>query len=164
MSLRTRSDSNVYWATLAVGVLLAVVAVPAPLLPFKPFWLGLLVIYWALEAPERMGLRNAFLLGLLGDLLAGNLIGEQALRLTIIAFIVLRLRSRMRFFPMLQQALVVFALLLNDRVVMLMVRAFQGTAPPDWTFWVAPFTGVFLWPWLFLLLDIARARVRPRES
>ncbi len=164
MSLRTRSDSNVFWTTLILGVLLAVVALPTPLLPFKPFWLGLLVIYWALEAPERMSLRNAFLLGLLGDLLAGNLIGEQALRLTVIAFIVLRLRSRMRFFPMLQQALVVFALLLNDRVVMLMVRAFQGSAAPDWTFWAAPVTGVFLWPWLFLLLDIARARVRPRES
>ena len=40
---------------------------PTPLLPFKPFWLGLLVIYWALEAPERMSLRNAFLQFLMSD-------------------------------------------------------------------------------------------------
>jgi rod shape-determining protein MreD len=164
MSLRARGEGIVLWSSVALGVVLAVIALPAALLPFKPFWLALLVVYWALESPERMSLRNAFLLGLLGDLVVGNLIGEQALRLAIIAFIVLRLRARMRFFPMLQQTLLVLALLVNDRIVILMVRAFQGVPAPDWTFWIAPATGTLLWPWLFLLLDLARARVRPREG
>ena len=165
MSLRGRADGIVFWSSLALALVLSVVALPPGLLPFKPFLLALLVVYWALEAPERMGLRTAFLLGLAGDLVVGNLIGEQALRLTVIAFIVLRLRARMRFFPMLQQALLVLALLLNDRVVMLMVRAFQGTPAPDWTFWIAPFTGTLLWPWMFLLLDLSRTRgTRQREG
>lgn len=165
MSLRGRADGAVFWSSLAVGLLLSVIALPPYLLPFKPFWLALLVVYWSLEAPDRMRLRTAFLLGLAGDLLSGNLIGEQALRLVVIAFIVLRLRARMRFFPMLQQVLVVLALLLNDRVVMLMVRAFQGTPAPDWTFWLAPATGTLLWPWMFLLLDVARARgARTRDA
>lgn len=165
MSLRARADGAVFWGSLGAGLLLTVVALPPALLPFKPFWLALLVIYWSLEAPGRMGLRGAFLLGLAGDLLAGSLIGEQALRLTVLAFIVLRLRARMRFFPMLQQALVVLALLFNDRVVMLMVRAFQGVPAPDWTFWIAPLAGTVLWPWLFLLFDVARTRgARAREG
>lgn len=165
MSLRARADGTVFWGSLALALLLSVVAVPDALRPFKPFWLALLVVYWALEAPDRMRLRTAFLLGLAGDLLSGNLIGEQALRLVVVAFIVLRLRARMRFFPMLQQTLVVLALLFNDRVVMLMVRAFQGTPAPDWTFWLAPLAGAVLWPWLFLLFDVARARGgRAREG
>jgi len=111
-----------------------------------------------------MGLGRAFMLGLVGDLVGGTLIGEQALRLVIVAFIVLRLRPRMRFFPVPQQALAVLALLVNDRVVVLMVRAFSGEGWPDWTFWLAPLTGMLLWPWLFLLLDVLRLRTRPREA
>ena len=45
-------------------------------------------------------------------------------------FIVLRFRARLRFFPMWQQALAVFALLLNDRIVVLMVRGFAGDSMP----------------------------------
>jgi hypothetical protein len=37
--------------------------------------------------------------GLVGDLAFGTLIGEQALRLTVLAFIVQRFRARLRFFP-----------------------------------------------------------------
>ena len=55
-------------------------------------------------------------LALLGDVLAGELLGEQAARLCVLGFIVLRFRPRLRFFPMWQQALAVLALLLNDRV------------------------------------------------
>ena len=45
-------------------------------------------------------------------------------------FIVLRFRARLRFFPMWQQALAVFALLLNDRIVVIMVRGFAGDPMP----------------------------------
>ncbi len=158
MSLRARTDGAAFWSSLVIGLLLTVFALPEALRALKPFWLALLVVYWALEAPERMRLGTAFLLGLAGDLLSGSLLGEQALRLVVLAFIVARLRARMRFFPMPQQTLMVLGLLLNDRVVMLMVRVLQGTPAPDWTFWLAPATGALLWPWLFLLLDLARAR------
>lgn len=164
MSARARAPAVLFWSSLAAALLLAVVAVPESLRPLKPYFLALVVIYWALEAPERMGLGLAFCLGLAGDLVNANLLGEQALRLAIIAFIVLRLRPRLRFFPMLQQSLAVLALLLNDRVVTLALRAFAGAPIPDWSFWLAPFVGAALWPWLFLLFDVARARARAREA
>jgi len=77
---------------------------------------------------------------------------------------VLRFRSRLRFFPMWQQALAVLALLANDRVVSLMVRAFSGDPMPTASFWYAPFAGMLAWPWVFLLLDDLRARLRTHES
>lgn len=164
MSGRQRVPSLLFWTSLALALLLAVVSVPEAIRPLKPFFLALVVIYWALETPERMGIGLAFCLGLAGDLVHGNLLGEQAMRLAIIAFIVLRIRPRMRFFPMLQQSLAVLALLLNDRVVTLGLRAFAGEPMPGWTFWLAPVAGAVLWPWLFLLFDVARARARLRDA
>lgn len=164
MSTRTRGDTAVFALSLLLALVLTVIALPTFLQPFRPYWLALVVVYWALEAPERMRLRTAFLIGLAGDVLVGDLLGEQALRLVVIAFIVLRLRARMRFFPMLQQSLLVLGLLANDRVVTLMIRAFQSLPAPELSFWFAPMSGMLLWPWLFLLLDLSRARGRPREG
>ena len=138
---RARLQNWIFSGSLVAAFLLQLMPLPPGAEPFKPYWLGLVVVYWAIEAPERMGLGLAFALGLVGDLLVGELLGEQAMRLVVLAFIVLRFRSRLRFFPLGQQALAVLALLLNDRVVTLMIRGFSGEAMPPATFWIAPLTG-----------------------
>lgn len=160
---RQRAQLWLFTASIVFAFLLQLLPLPQALLPLKPFWLALIVVYWAIEAPERIGLGFAFLLGMAGDVLSGELLGEQSLRLVILAFIVLRFRSRLRFFPMWQQALAVLALLLNDRVVQIMVRGFSGEAMPGAAFWIAPFVGMLAWPFVFLLLDDLRARLRVQE-
>lgn len=153
-----------FWGSIVVCCLLQLAPLPALLLPLKPFWLALALIYWSLEIPERVPLGLAFVLGAVGDLLGGEMLGEQALRLCILCFIVLRFRSRLRFFPMWQQTLAVLALLLNDRIVYLMIHALAGDPPPTPEFWIAPLAGMLVWPWFFLLLDDLRARLRTHET
>mgnify|MGYP001765174448 FL=1 len=162
----SRSRGATIWLLVSVVLasVLTLIALPEPLRVLRPFWLALIVIYWTIEAPEHYGLGFAFALGLLQDVLVGTLLGEHAFRLAIISFIVLRFRSRMRFFPMWQQALAVGALLLNDRIVVLLLRAIAGDFAIDWRYWLAPLVGAALWPWIFLLLDDLRARGRQRES
>jgi rod shape-determining protein MreD len=159
-----RLPGIMYWGSIVLAFVLTLMPLPDALRAAKPFWLAILVVYWALEAPERMTLGRAFLLGMVGDLLTGSLIGEQALRLVVLAFIVLRLRSRLRFFPMPQQALAVLALLVNDRIVMLMIRSFGDSAPVELAHALGPIAGALLWPWVFLLLDGLRLRARPKEA
>ncbi|MGB0134486.1 rod shape-determining protein MreD [Dokdonella sp.] len=161
---RKRAELLIFVASILLAFVLQLTPLPQALLPFKPYWIALVLIYWAIEAPERIGLGFAFLLGLCGDILAGQLLGEQALRLIILTFIVLRFRSRLRFFPIGQQSLAVLALLLNDRIVVLMIRGFSGDPVPTGGFWIAPLFGMLAWPFVFLLLDDLRARVRSKES
>ncbi|WP_426662820.1 rod shape-determining protein MreD [Rhodanobacter aciditrophus] len=157
-----RQRLSQWWfaGTLMSALLLMLVPLPAPLEPFKPYWPALVLLYWALESEDRVGLGLAFLLGLGADLFDGVLLGEQALRLTALVFIALRFRSRLRFFPMWQQALAVLALLLNDRILLLVVRVLSGAPVPPASWWIAPLVGAALWPFLFLLLDDLRARLR----
>jgi rod shape-determining protein MreD len=157
---RSRTQGWLFVGSIALAFLLQLMPLPPLLEPLKPYWIGLVLIYWAIETPERIGLGFAFLLGLGGDLLTGELLGEQALRLLVLVFIVLRFRARLRFFPVWQQALAVLALLLNDRVVMLMARGFSGEPMPPATFWLAPLVGMLAWPFVFLLFDDLRARLR----
>ncbi len=153
---------SVWWfiGTLVFALLSMLVPLPGVLEPFKPYWPALILLYWSLESEDRVTLGLAFAVGLVADLLNGVVLGEQALRLCALVFIALRFRSRLRFFPMWQQALAVLALLLNDRVLLLLVRVLAGASLPPASWWISPFVGAALWPFLFLLLDDLRARLR----
>jgi len=161
---RARANFWLFWGSVVLCFILQLMPLPQVFLPLKPYWLALVLAYWVLEMPDRVGLGLAFILGLCGDVIAPDLLGENAMRLCILCFILLRFRARLRFFPMWQQALAILALLLNDRIVVLMVRACAGEPPPPAAFWLEPITGALAWPWVFLLLDDLRARVRTTES
>ena len=146
--------------SLLLALLLGLVPLPATLQPLRPYWLALVLAYWVLEEPEKIGLGVAFLLGLVADLAFGGLIGEQAMRLVILAFILDRFRPRMRFFPLSQQALAIGGLLLNDRVVGFVIHLVLGAVQLPWTYWVAPLLGMLLWAPLYLVLDALRLNRR----
>ncbi|MGV8922473.1 MAG: rod shape-determining protein MreD [Thermomonas sp.] len=147
-------------ASLLLAMLLGLVPLPATMQPLRPYWLALVLAYWVLEEPERIGLGVAFVLGLVADLAFGGLIGEQAMRLVILAFILDRFRPRMRFFPLSQQALAIGGLLLNDRVVGFVIHLVLGAVQMPWTYWVAPLLGMLLWAPLYLMLDALRLNRR----
>ena len=146
--------------TIVFALLAMLVPLPAVLEPFKPYWPALVLLYWSLESEDRVTLGLVFMVGLAADILNGVVLGEQALRLCALVFIALRFRSRLRFFPIWQQTLAVLALLVNDRILLMIVRALAGDSLPPASWWISPFVGAALWPFLFLLLDDLRARLR----
>lgn len=146
--------------SLVLALLLGLLPLPASLMPFRPYWLALVWIYWVLEDEDRAGLGFAFVLGVVADIAFGGLLGEQALRLVVMTFILQRFRSQLRFFPMPQQALVVGALLLNDRVIGAGLRLALGEPQLPWMYWWAPLVGMLLWAPLFVLLDGMRRERR----
>ena len=139
--------------SLLAALLLALLPMPAALLPLRPYWLALVLAYWVMEDPDRVGLGFAFLVGLVADLVIGSLFGEQALRLVVITFILQRFRARLRFFPMSQQALAIGALLLNDRIVTAAIRMLLSEPALGGSAWLSPLLGMLLWIPVFMLLD-----------
>lgn len=142
--------------SLFVSLLLGLLPLPEAVQPLRPYWLALVVGYWVIEDPDRVGLGVAFAMGVLADLAFGGLLGEQALRLTVLAFILQRFRPQLRFFPLSQQALAIGGLLLNDRVVTAAVHLTVGEPQLPWAYWWAPVLGLLLWGPVFLLLDTLR--------
>lgn len=155
------------WAlglSLVAVLLLTVMPLPELLLEARPYWAALVLIYWNLEAGRLRHLGQAFIGGLVLDVLTGTLLGQHALGLVVISYLVERFRLRIRFFPPLQQAVVVMLLLFNDRIVQLWVIGLVGDRWPGPGWWLAPLLGMALWPWVFLLLDALRQRERRSSS
>ena len=148
--------------TVAIAMLVTLIPVPQYLEFLRPYWVALVLIYWCLETQGLVSLGLAFFLGLVLDLLTASLLGQHALSLVIMVYLVTRFRSRLRFFTPWQQALSVLALLLNDRVILLWIVSLRGEPLPSPQYWVAPLVGTAIWPWLFLLLDRYRGVMRQR--
>ena len=148
--------------SVLVALVLGLLPLPLAVQGLRPYWLALVVAYWVIEEPERAGLGLAFIAGLLADLAFGALLGEQALRLVIMAFILQRFRTQLRFFPLPQQALAIGGLLFNDRVVAAALHLVLGLPQLPWAYWLAPLVGMALWMPLFLGFDAVRQVRRPR--
>ena len=161
---RRRDRAGVIIVTLVVAIVLTLVSLPPALDALRPYWVALVLIYWCLETQGLITLGIAFSIGLLLDLLTGSLLGLHALSLVILVYLVTRFRARLRFFPSWQQALSVFALLLNDRIILLWIVSLQGDPLPSLGFWLPPIVGTLMWLPVFLLIDRFRSNMRRRAA
>jgi len=149
---------------LTLALLLSLLPLPDALEPLRPYWTGLVLLYWALEVRGMVSLGMAFLVGLLLDVLSGSLMGLNALSLVVLIYLVQHFRARLRFFPPWQQALAVLGLLVNDHIIRLWIATLTGEPLPGWEYWLSPLVGMALWPWLFLLMDRVRAGRRQKKA
>ena len=74
-------------ATLCVAMLLMILPMPDWARPFRPQWVTLVLLYWAIALPHRVGVGSGFATGIVLDVLTGTLLGQHALGLSIVTFI-----------------------------------------------------------------------------
>ncbi len=142
--------------SLLCALMLEIVPLPLWAMYLRPEFLLILMIYWVLVMPYRIGLGAAWLLGLLADLLHGDLLGERALFITFIIFLVIKVHARIRLFPMGQQMLAVFLLVLLFQFMQFLVFYILGNPLPTYLYWLASFTSALSWPLLPYLLGSYR--------
>ena len=151
----------VVWSSFLIGMVLSVAPMPAFLESGRPMWLALLLSFWTLYLPHRVGMTTAWLLGLALDVLYGTLLGQNALVLVLVSFLIQTLQQRLRMFPAWQQSLVLLVVFGLAQLVQLWLYVLAGNRPPPTLpFLVPALVSALLWPWLFSLLRGARLRLR----
>lgn len=148
MSATGTRNGWVIWLSLAFGLLLSVSPLPEFMLIGRPLWVALILTYWLLALPHRVGMTTAWVLGLAQDVLFGTLLGQHALILTLVAFLVLSLHQRLRMFPLWQQSMVLMVVLGVAQLVQLWLNALTGSRPPTLAFILPAVVSALLWPWL----------------
>jgi len=147
-------------ASALAALLASLYPLPVWLLPARPDWLALVVIFWIMRLPQGFGIGSAWLLGLLMDGLEGGVLGRHALALSVVAYASILLRRRMLHYSLLQQMLLVFALCATDQVLCHWVQNLAGHATSSVVFLMGSLTGAFCWP----LLAFGAPRDRSLES
>lgn len=118
---------------------------------FRPDFMLVVILYWLLRAPNFCNVGTAWIAGLLVDLATGSLLGQNALSFSITAFIALSYQRRLVLFNTWQLVGYVAALLIFERVLILLLKLFEGNEAPGWHYFWPIMTGLLLWQLMILL-------------
>lgn len=146
----------VFIITLLTALMLEAVPFPEDLVWFRPEWALLVILYWVIALPFKVGVGLAWFLGLMVDLLQGGIIGQHSLTYVIIAYTCAIFYKRLRMYHAWQQAFFVAMLISVNQLVDFWVDHYLGYAEPTLLiFMPAVITGL-LWPWSFIILRSVR--------
>lgn len=158
MTLAKHQNGIVIAVVFILALILTVMPLPPWAQEFRPRWVTLALIYWCMALPQRVGVGSAWAVGLFTDVMTGTLLGQHALSLSVTAFAAVRLHQRIRIFPLWQQSLSVFVLLLVERLLSLWVIGATGQPTPTLWYWVPTLVSALLWPWVYVVLRDVRRR------
>ena len=128
----------------------AVVWLPDPL--------ALVLAFWSVHQPRRVGVGVSFCLGLLVDVHQTALLGQHALCYTVLSYWAVVLHRRLPWFSPLAQALHIAPLFLTAHVLELLLRLAVNDDFPGWAMVIAPALEALLWPVVSALLLMPQRR------
>ncbi|MDP3759220.1 MAG: rod shape-determining protein MreD [Ramlibacter sp.] len=136
------------------SLLLAAVVNMLPLgrVPWMPDVLALVMVFWSVHQPLRVGIGAAFFFGLAMDVHQAALLGQHALAYTALSFFAITIHRRLLWFSVPSQAVQVLPLFVAAHAIELAVRMLAGGIFPGLTILLAPLVEAALWPVVSVLL------------
>lgn len=148
----------ILWLTLILALVLTILPLPEWARAYRPQWVSLVLLYWCIALPHRIGVGTGFLLGIVLDILTGTLLGQQGLSLALLAYCGRQFRTQLRVSPLGQQAWGVLILLLGLHLLNQLITGAISRLPPHLGYWWVPVMSALLWPWFFVTLRHLRRR------
>nr|VFJ49200.1 MAG: rod shape-determining protein MreD [Candidatus Kentron sp. FW] len=162
MSLTKHHGGQTIVISFLIAFLLVELPIPAWATIWRPSWVAIVLIYWCLAVPERVRVGSGWLAGLILDILGGSLLGQHALSLCIVAFIVGKFHQQIRVLPIWQQEISIFLLITLYQLLILWINGIQGYPVPKWAYISSAFTSTLIWPWAFIVLRDLRRKYQVR--
>ena len=143
--------------TIIAAFMLAIMPLPDWAVKFRADWVTLVMIYWAMALPSKVGVTMAWFAGLLLDVSYGTLMGQHAIGMVLVIYVIHLQHQRLRVASLLQQCIVIFFLLLIKQVLNLWVDGIVGRAPDISLYFMPTISSTLLWPWTYIILrDLRR--------
>lgn len=117
-----------------------------------PDILAVVLLFWTVHQPRRVGMVLALVLGLLMDVHQSALLGQNALAYVVLAYLGQVMQRRLLWFPLKEQALQILPLFIAAAATQVLTRLFVGDGWPGWGLIVSPFLQAALWPVVGTLL------------
>ena len=141
-------------SSFIVAALLAIIPLPEWAIYYRPEWVALVLVFWIINQPERVGIGVAWVMGVMVDVLTGTLFGLHALGLALVAFLSLRLRLRLRVFSLSRQASVLLVIIGLQLLLGQWLRVlFDLPRGGDLMFLAPAVTSALFWPLVWRVVE-----------
>ncbi len=160
MADREGQGYGIILLTFLAAYVLAILPLPDWLLWGRPEWVALVLVYWTIALPGRVGITTGLCLGIGLDILEGAVLGQNAFALVVVALLALVLYQRLRVYSIWQQAGVVFVLVGINQLICQWVQNLQGVGARSLLFLLPALSSALLWPVVLQVLRGTRRRYR----
>ena len=144
------------WSSLIVALLLNML--PLGRVAWMPDFLALVLVFWNVHQPLRVGIGLAFMFGLGMDVHQSALLGQHALSYTALSFFATMIHRRLLWFTVPSQAFQVLPLFAAAYALEVLIRLLGGGVFPGWIMLLAPVLEACLWPLVSVLLLMPQRR------
>jgi rod shape-determining protein MreD len=148
--------------SLLTALVLQLFELPDALAILRPMWVPLVLAYWVMAIPRPTGLLTAWIIGFLLDVLLGSALGQHALGLTLVVFMVLQLRGLLVLYPVWQEALVLTPVWALYAFLMFWIDGATGHMADPLRQWLPVVTTGLCWPLVVAAMNSLRRR-RPSD-
>jgi len=131
--------------SVIAALMLAIAPMPEWAEAFRPNWVALTLIYWAMNLPASYGVGWAWVIGLVLDVAQGTLLGQHALALSLVIYVTVKFHLQFRQFPALQLTATVFALLAIYQFILFWINGVAGFHAPAVNYWGPVIAGTLVW-------------------
>ena len=128
-----------------------------------PDFVALVLVFWGIHQPRKVGIGLAFFMGLLMDVHEATLLGENALAYTLLSYLAIMIHRRVLWFSVPTQAAHVFPLLLLTQAIQMLVRFIATQRFPGWLPFIESVVSIMLWPVVTWLLLAPQRRAVDRD-
>lgn len=156
--------ANPWFIAFTLVVALMIDMVPVGRIAAMPDVLAIVLVFWGVHQPRRVGVLWAFAFGLLIDVHHGAVLGQHALVYSGLSFGAIMLHRRLSWFSLGAQAVQVFPLFFAAHALALIVRMLVGGMWPGWGVLLAPLIEALLWPLASVLLLAPQRRAPDRDA
>ena len=136
---------------IIASLMLTIAPMPEWAESYRPDWVALTLIFWAMLLPRTYSVGIAWVVGLIVDVAQGTLFGQHALALCFIVYITVKFHLQMRVFPVSQMTATVFAMLALYQFILFWINGVAGINAPAVTYWGPVVAGTVMWPLLSTL-------------
>jgi rod shape-determining protein MreD len=138
--------------SIFIGIILQIIPMPPPIDLYRPDWLLLILLYWAMALPNRVSVGIAGLAGVVLDLLYGTALGIHSFALAVSVYLVSANYQRLRNYSMIQQAMMILVLCVLYHLTSYWLQYLITGIEFSWIFLWPAISSTIIWPWLFWLL------------
>jgi rod shape-determining protein MreD len=148
-------NKNIYlriFTSLLLAALLTSMPLPKFLHWLWPQWLLLVMMFWIINFPDRVGFGAAFGIGLLLDTLSGSMLGEHGLALIIITYFLIKFNNKIAFSRISAQSIMIFMLIFLYLALLYWIHGMIKNLPATPNYWLSSIISALIWPSISLLM------------
>lgn len=129
-----------------------------------PDFVALVLVFWSIHQPRKVGIGIAFFMGLLMDVHDATLLGENALSYTLLSYFAIMIHRRVLWFKVPTQTLHVLPLLFLMQIVQLVIRLMVSGDFPGILYFLESVVTAALWPVVTWILLAPQRRAVDRDE